>query len=74
MQTTTKKSASEVLEKKSNGYLTVEANGDYHWRSKLRLALRDADRLKNAWGNTVSIYDCETKERLYRFGFLGADL
>ncbi len=65
------RTANKVLEKRTNGYLVGYADGRCHWRRSLARALRAADKARDVWGERIMIHDCETKEIVYRFRFLG---
>lgn len=64
----------EILVKRSSGYLVVRSEGEppFKWRSRLKLALKDVDRAREAWGVRMEIWDCATKQRLFEFRSLGA--
>lgn len=74
MKAKTPPSYEEVLRKKKSGYIVVRSDGcpPFRWRGKLKLALRDVDRSKEAWGVRTEVVDCATKKRLYEFRSLGA--
>ncbi len=64
--------ADQVIERKHSGFVVVQDNERYCWRRALRQALRDIDRMLDAWGERITIVDCETKERIYDFRMLGS--
>ncbi len=64
--------ADQVIERKASGFVVVQDNERYRWRRALKQALKDVDRVLDAWGERIMIVDCETKERIYDFRMLGS--
>ncbi len=74
MKTRTPLTWNQVLERKKFGFLVVRQHEQSHkWRRLLKTALRDVDKARNVVGERISVYDCETKERVYHYAFLWSD-